>query len=268
MKLALCIGINDYPGSPLAGCVNDALHWSDELDGRGYQVSQLLDQDATRDAMLTALMDLVADGDFGDRLVITYSGHGSWVPDRNGDEADQRDEVLCPVDLRTAGPITDDELYAIFTGAARGVRVMFIADSCHSGTLQRFAPAISNYVSGDHRTVRFLPPALWLPPDDLAAAQAVASNPSRGRFRRSGLVLSACRSDQVTYDVELDGKPQGLFSYVALRTLREGRAATFRAWHAAIRMQLPSVDYPDVTPQLDGLSYQRMWPVPDVHETG
>ena len=37
-KLALCIGINNYPGTDmdLAGCVNDANHWAAELTPRGF----------------------------------------------------------------------------------------------------------------------------------------------------------------------------------------------------------------------------------------
>ena len=40
-KRALCIGINDYPGtgSDLAGCVNDANDWGDALQGRGFEVT-------------------------------------------------------------------------------------------------------------------------------------------------------------------------------------------------------------------------------------
>ena len=37
-KRALCIGINDYPGtgSDLSGCVNDAKDWAGMLTGRGF----------------------------------------------------------------------------------------------------------------------------------------------------------------------------------------------------------------------------------------
>ncbi|MGE5839594.1 MAG: caspase family protein, partial [Deltaproteobacteria bacterium] len=37
-KRALCIGINDYPGtgSDLAGCVNDANDWAVLLKKRGF----------------------------------------------------------------------------------------------------------------------------------------------------------------------------------------------------------------------------------------
>ena len=46
--LALCIGINNYPGtgSDLSGCVNDANDWAKELNSRGYNVEKLLDKNA------------------------------------------------------------------------------------------------------------------------------------------------------------------------------------------------------------------------------
>lgn len=52
-KTALCIGINNYPGtgSDLAGCVNDAKDWGSALEDRGYSVTSMLDGDATRKAM-------------------------------------------------------------------------------------------------------------------------------------------------------------------------------------------------------------------------
>ena len=48
-KRALCIGINDYPGtdSDLAGCLNDACDWTAILEQRGFSVQKLLDQQAT-----------------------------------------------------------------------------------------------------------------------------------------------------------------------------------------------------------------------------
>ncbi|KAF5760237.1 hypothetical protein HanRHA438_Chr16g0762851 [Helianthus annuus] len=34
----------------------------------------------------------------GDSLVFYYTGHGSHVPDYNGDEIDKHDEAICRVD--------------------------------------------------------------------------------------------------------------------------------------------------------------------------
>jgi hypothetical protein len=55
-KRALCVGINDYPGADmdLNGCVNDAMDWQSLLESRGYQVTRLLDSEATRGAAQAA----------------------------------------------------------------------------------------------------------------------------------------------------------------------------------------------------------------------
>ena len=57
----------------------------------------------------------------GDVLVFHYSGHGSQVPDRHGDEVDDGlDEIICPYDLDWDDPFTDDDLYDIVQGLAGG----------------------------------------------------------------------------------------------------------------------------------------------------
>lgn len=265
-RRALCIGIN-YPGTDaqLAGCVNDAHDWAAELDRRGYAVGLAVDAKATREVILGAISELVDSASAGDRVVITYSGHGSWQPDRDGDEPDGRDELILPVDFRTAGPIVDDELYRLFAPAARGVRLVFVADSCFSGTLRRFGAPIGAALPGaghSYRRARFLPPAEFLDGADLQRAQAVERAPARGRFRRSALTLSACRDDQTAYDAVVDGRPCGIFSSVALAMLREADHPVqldYRGWLRRIASRLPSVDYPDVNPQLDGTSTQRRW---------
>ena len=55
-KKALCIGINNYPGThmDLQGCVNDAQDWSAVLTARGYKTTLLLDDKATKAARVTA----------------------------------------------------------------------------------------------------------------------------------------------------------------------------------------------------------------------
>ena len=44
----------------------------------------------------------------GDYLFFHYSGHGGQQADKDGDEADGKDETLVPLDYQTAGQITDD----------------------------------------------------------------------------------------------------------------------------------------------------------------
>ena len=66
----------------------------------------------------------------GDLFFCSYSGHGGQVPDRNGeDEEDRSDETWVAYDRQ----IVDDELYALWGKFAPGVRIFVLSDSCHSG---------------------------------------------------------------------------------------------------------------------------------------
>ena len=133
-KRALCIGINNYPGThmDLAGCVNDANAWEAELTTRGFKVTKMLDAQATKAAMVAAFKSVIGGAVKGDLVVITYSGHGTYVPDTSGDEADGLDEGLCPYDIKTGGgALLDDEIHGLFSGRRSGVRLVLISDSCH-----------------------------------------------------------------------------------------------------------------------------------------
>jgi hypothetical protein len=258
MKYALCIGINDYPGtgSDLSGCVNDAHDWSEELTKRGFDTELMLDAEATGDAIRDGIRRKLHAAASGDVVVITYSGHGTWVRDDNGDEPDGRDEALCPHDIAAHGPLLDDELYDLLCERARGTRVVLISDSCHSGTVARFAPSLR--ASAD--TVRFLPPAVFLSADEAARA-AKMPRVTAGRPRHAALLMSGCRDLEYSYDAHFGGRPNGAFTYVALAVLRDLPAnATYAQWMTAIAKQLPSQDYPQ-TPGIDGSSTQRKWTV-------
>ena len=141
-KYALCIGINDYPGTEndLSGCVNDANDWATALSKRGFATTKMLDKQATGKNMRAAITAAIAKANAGDLVVIQYSGHGSYVPDDDSEEPDGKDECLCPYDINSKGPITDDELFEIYSAKKTGVKLLVISDSCHSGSNARFAP--------------------------------------------------------------------------------------------------------------------------------
>ena len=104
-KKALCIGINDYPGtaSDLSGCVNDARDWAKELEKRGFAVAMLLDCEATKANMVEGIREHIGGSQPGDSIVITYSGHGTFVPDTSGDEPDGRTRGFAPMTSARAG---------------------------------------------------------------------------------------------------------------------------------------------------------------------
>lgn len=82
-----------------------------------------------------ALRWLMEGSQSGDSLVFFYSGHGSQVPDFDGEEVDGFDESLCPVDYHTEGKILDDEINAtIVRPLPYGAKLHAIIDTCRSGT--------------------------------------------------------------------------------------------------------------------------------------
>jgi hypothetical protein len=234
-KLAICIGINDYPGtgSDLAGCVNNAHDWGEALTARGFSVAHLLDKQATGAAMRAAIKSVIGKAASGDLVVIQYSEHGSFVPDQDGDEPDGTDECRCPYDIEKKGPITDDELSILYPGRAAGVKLVVISDSCHLGTVARFAPITT-------------------------PATAKGKNPPTRKVR---FLPAGCQDSEYSYDAVFEGRPNGAFTFVALRELAKlPKTATYQDWHDRIRKVLPSQQYPQM-PNLFGTSAMKEWRV-------
>lgn len=260
-KKALCIGINDYPGSgsDLSGCVNDANDWKTALEKRGFSVDVLLDAQATKQNMSEQIRVLVKEARPRDVVVITYSGHGSWIPDLDSDEPDARDEVLCPYDIGQNRPLTDDEIYSIFAERDRGVRIVLISDSCHSGSVIRMAPPPAEATGAQ---VRFLPPQSFLPADALKVAATRATRRPLGIQRSfGGVLISGCQDTEYSYDASFNNRPNGAFTYFALKTLQSLRpGATYKDWYRSIRESLPSRVHPQ-TPNLLGTKTETAWPI-------
>merc|ERR1719160_323288 len=72
-------------------------------DGRGGGMP-------TRQGILNGLRWLVQGVQPGDALFFHFSGHGAQQPDPHGYEEDGMNETILPVDFKSAGMITDDEL--------------------------------------------------------------------------------------------------------------------------------------------------------------
>ncbi len=233
---ALCVGIDRYPVRPLAGCVADARLWARTLGTLGFDCEFLLDEAATYDNIVAELTRLVTSARPGDSIVWQYAGHGTQVPDLDGDEADGdspgQDEAICPVDLQAGRMLTDDEIGALIQQLQPGVAFTMVMDCCHSGTLNRFGIGDSGGAAGlrDERA-RFLPLSAELKQAYLRFASSSARRDralSRSRSRAaleetSEVLFSACQSTEVAF--ETNG--QGEFTVRATRLLNDrGRALT------------------------------------------
>ena len=252
-RLAVCVGINDYPGtgSDLSGCVNDALDWAALLAGRGYETVTLLDDQATKANLAAQLAAAVDRLRYRGRLVFTFSGHGTWVPDCDGDEIDGRDEALCCHEVWNGGILTDDELHAIFRRARHGTRITVLSDSCHSGTVARGLGTGAPLGLAP----KFLSPG-DLPTIPVSHAQAINAERriAKATSRLGPVLISGCSDPEYSYDAWFDGRPNGAFTRAAIDALTPD-VRTYREWHRRIRLRLPSPTYPQ-TPQLGATRHQ------------
>jgi hypothetical protein len=186
-------------------------------------VTTLTDKQATTMNIKIELTKLISEAHPNDTIVFTYSGHGSQVPDKDADEIDKLDEILCPTDLNwTQNMIVDDYLYNLFLKVPDDVQLLVLSDSCHSGSLLRVVkpPAVGDE---NYRAPRYLtPPARILKKIDKIksaiyandAQNAGIAKPSKKEDfnSRKGILISGCQSDQTSSDAFIDGKPQGAFT--------------------------------------------------------
>ena len=100
---ALLVGINDYYGvNDLQGCINDVTNVRSILKTffgfENTDIRVLTDSRATKQNILSRLEKMVRNAVSGDYLIFHFSGHGSQIRDREGDElADHMDELICPM---------------------------------------------------------------------------------------------------------------------------------------------------------------------------
>lgn len=186
-KIALLIGIN-YVGTSgeLRGCINDVNNTKDKLINiYGFDSVKSLTDDSSDPKLqptfiniITSLYELIIQSinDPTTEVWITYSGHGSYIRDYNGDESDRKDETIIPVDYKTYGMITDDLLHYILGLFPESTTRIVIMDCCHSGTILDLP---YRYVSGD---------------------KIVKENHS-SKIKGNIIVISGCQDDQTSADV-------------------------------------------------------------------
>lgn len=274
-KRAVLIGINRYriPGADLRGCVNDVNNLRQVLtECHGFKASDitmLTDFAATKTAMQAAIRKLIQGARAGDVLLVHYSGHGANVPDNDGDEADERDEILCPTDLDWKDPLTDDWLRTTFDRLRKGVSLTAIMDCCHSGTNTRvLRPPDAESIP------RYLPN-----PWDIMAEESGRKLRGKvtGQLRTSSragrkktdvvnadvpeLLLTGCRDTQTSADAYIGGSYNGALTYCLVQTLREaGGAISYLDLHRGTTEKLRAGNF-DQVPQLEGRrdGFRRMF---------
>lgn len=142
-KGAFIVGINEYenPKYSLKGCIADVNQIHHTLGLFGYGVETCINDQATKEGIISGLRKLIRVSKEGDRIAFFYSGHGTQIVRRGKgvDEVDNVFEVLCPydIDFREENYILDKELMAIFNQLPPGTHLDVILDCCYSGSAVR-----------------------------------------------------------------------------------------------------------------------------------
>lgn len=232
---ALCVGLNSvdprhYGGwdGKLNACEADARSMGKLLINLNYEVTTLTTESAPRVAVLSELDRLASLAKAGDIVVWTNSSHGGQLPDENGDEVDGMDETLALFD----GELVDDEINAQLAKFKAGVRVLFISDSCHSGTVSRVVGDLS---PARQPGVKAMPAEVCFATFEQNRAmyepilQAKAVKPRD--IKASVLLLGGCQDNQFS----MDGMFNGAFTGALLSTWNGGTfKACYKDFHKAI----------------------------------
>jgi hypothetical protein len=158
--ISLHVGINRvsvdaFEDRALLGCENDAAEMRAIAISRGFRPEDarlLPGPQATFENVRAEILRAAALLNPGDVFLFTFAGHGSRIPDVErllSEEPDRTDEALVLFDRL----LLDDYLRRVLWPEFReGVRIVGVADSCHSGTVLFAAPPMTLELS-EHRSV-------------------------------------------------------------------------------------------------------------------
>jgi metacaspase-1 len=229
---AVLVGIDEYehPHVPsLRGCVNDVALVRSLLKQYFHVPNEdlrvVVNARATKANIMERIAATIAAAEPGDVVVFYFSGHGSQIRDRNGDElTDGLDEIICPYDMDwdRGTYILDDDLDALFGSLPPDVLLEAFFDCCFWGADARGLepeprPALLR------RDVRYLPP-----PFDIAARaegdeDRIDIHLLRGSdtFTERNVLWGASQEGQPAAEDYIDGRPNGIFTYWGCRFIAE-----------------------------------------------
>jgi hypothetical protein len=275
-KKALLVGVNKYKYvRPLNGCVNDIRNMADILtnfyDFSSGEIRTLVDESVTRNNLIDRL-DWLLDGvEDGDLLLFHFSGHGSQIQDRNGDELDDdMDEILCLYDMDFRNPdsyLTDDDFNNIIDRLPKGIFLTACIDSCHSGTATRDIELLTTELQLPRAETK-IQPRFIEPPADIA----MRSYSKSVNVRRMGskikedkksaglentaeakhVLLAGCTDDQTSADAYINNDYAGAFTYNLCKTIRDTRGLiTYQELIKRVQNSLAFNSFSQI-PQLNG----------------
>ncbi|MEG4344146.1 caspase family protein [Microcoleus sp. A003_D6] len=217
-KLALLVGVDKYPDSPLRGCVTDVELQRELLRYRfGFAPSDILtltDAQATRENIETAFVThLTQQAKPGDAVVFHFSGCGSRVssiesPGKMQNSLVPADDVL---PLLANGAVNDilEETLLLLVRSLATENAIAILDTSYS---------YPGFPKNGNFRIRSRPrPTVGQPSlAELTFAEGLKSRPN---LRPTATVLAAAANSQIAAEQEWNGFSAGLFTYALTQTL-------------------------------------------------
>ena len=229
-KQALLIGCN-YNNSAyqLNGCINDVNNIKSMIKNIGFNNINVLtdetDKTPNKINILTELTNLLSNSNNNDLLFFSYSGHGSQVVDRNGDETDGRDEAMVPLDFNV---ITDDELKKVIqTYLKPNVTLFALFDCCNSGTILDLKYQYLDSLNYDNYT------------ENDKAIDTIGNV----------IMISGCTDNQTSADAFINNTSQGAMTWAFIESVNSKPKLSWRELIQNMRKLLTNSQYTQI-PQL------------------
>ena len=229
-KNALLIGCN-YNNSAyqLNGCINDVNNIKSMIKNVGFNNINILTDDTetkpNKSNILTELTKLLSNSNNNDLLFFSYSGHGSQLVDRNGDETDGRDEVMVPLDFNV---ITDDELKTVIqTYLKPNVTLFALFDCCNSGTVLDLKYQYLDSLNYDNYT------------ENNKAIDTLGNV----------IMISGCTDNQTSADAFINNTSQGAMTWAFIESVNSKPKLSWRELIQNMRKLLTNSQYTQI-PQL------------------
>ncbi len=265
-KHALIIAVADYPEEgkwPDISSDNDIALIKGALLRQGFDdgsIKIIVDEQAQKDGIVTALEDLKNNVNEGDIVVIHYSGHGQQIQDDSEDELDGWDEALIPWDAQIRMTdiykgekhLRDDEV-KLLTDDLRAKlgpdgNLLLILDACHSGTGNR-----GDLAKTRGTDIKFSEEG-YTPPKKMDEANFDEFSKEESKELAPMITMSGAGQHELNYeyyDYEKDSS-YGSLSYAVSQVLSNAdENSTYRSLFDQIKIKMSTIA-PRQSPQIEG----------------
>jgi hypothetical protein len=232
---ALLIGIN-YTGTDneLYGCINDTNSINSFISNYNFKKISILTDNTVKkpnhNNILDEFKNLLINSQLGDVLLFFYSGHGSYISDKNNNEKTGTDQVIIPCDLNE---IVDDELKSIIqTNLKKDVTLIALFDCCHSGSILDLKYQYMDSLDKNNFT----------------------ENINESETTGNVIMISGCNDLQTSADATINNTNQGAMTWAFLEAFKSQKNITWRQLLISMRDLLQKSNF-NQTPQLTSGSF-------------